>query len=116
MVACAGSDFATCLDTRCSLSGGAVMLGNGNISWYFRTQEVTASATSEAEYVALAETVKELLFLRHVQLFNLPSIGSHAITIKDNTQGTINKKYSSEWTRYIDLKHHVMRIAVNTGR
>ena len=37
------ADFATCPDTRRSVSGGEVMLGGGVISWFSRMQKVTAA-------------------------------------------------------------------------
>ena len=58
------SDFGACLNTRRSVLGAVLMLAKGAISWHSRMQEVTASGTSEAEYVALSEVVKEVLFLR----------------------------------------------------
>ena len=47
------ADFATCPDTRRSVSGGAVMLAGDAISSFSRGQKVTAAASSESEYVAL---------------------------------------------------------------
>ena len=41
-----------------------VMLAKGVVSWHKRMQVVTASGTSEAEYVALSEAVEEVLVLR----------------------------------------------------
>ena len=61
MEAYTDSDFRACLDTRRSISGAVLMLAKGAISWHSRMQEVTASGTSEAEYVALSELVKEVL-------------------------------------------------------
>ena len=54
------ADFATCPETRRSVSGVAVMLRGGAISWFSRMQNVTAAAISESEYVALAEVVNDL--------------------------------------------------------
>lgn len=60
-------DVSICIGT-CQLgSGGAVILGRGAIRWHVRTQEVIASGTSGAAYVALVETVKHVVFLRQVQ-------------------------------------------------
>ncbi|CAN0443688.1 unnamed protein product [Ascophyllum nodosum] len=58
------ANFAPCLDTPRSVSGGAVMLGWGTISWFLRVYKVTGAASCESEYVALAEVVNELCFLR----------------------------------------------------
>ena len=63
-------DHATCPDSRRSVSGGAVVLGGGTISWFSRAQKVKASASSGSEYVALAEIVNETKFLRQVQEFH----------------------------------------------
>ena len=57
------SGHATCPDSRRSVSGGAVMLGGGAISWFSRAQWVTASAPSESEYVAHAKIVNKTEFL-----------------------------------------------------
>ncbi|CAN0018146.1 unnamed protein product, partial [Ascophyllum nodosum] len=62
MKAYTDSDFGACLDTRRSVSGAVVMPANVAVSWHSRKQEVTASGTSEAEYVALSEAVKEGVF------------------------------------------------------
>ena len=55
------------------------MLGGGTISWFSRAQRVTASASSESEYVALAEIVNVAKFLRRVQEFIMPTLRSCTI-------------------------------------
>ena len=67
-----------------SVSGGAVMLGGGAISWFLRVQKVTATALSESEYVTLAEVVNELGFLRPVKGFLTPPIDDNIIFREDN--------------------------------
>ena len=42
------------------------MCAGACIYWFSRTQKCVALSTSEAEYVALGNTVNELLFLRQV--------------------------------------------------
>ncbi|CAN0249296.1 unnamed protein product [Ascophyllum nodosum] len=49
MSAYVDSDHATYPDSRRSVSGGAVMLGGGTISWFSRAQRVTTSASYESE-------------------------------------------------------------------
>ena len=78
------ANFATCPDTRRSVSGGAVMLGGGAISWFSKVQKVTAAALSESEYVTLAEVVNELHFLRPVKGFLTPPIDDNIIIREDN--------------------------------
>ena len=93
------------------------MLAGGAISWFSRAQKVTASATSESEYIALAEATNELRFLRQVKYFMAPGADT-GIPLHEDNQGamkTANNRFSSRRTRHIDVKHHVVRDAVDSG-
>ena len=97
------SDHATCRDTRRSISDEAVLLGGGTFSWFSMAQATTAEGIPKAEYVAVSEIAKEVLFLRQVE---------------DN-QGAIkmaNNRHPSKRTRHIDIKHHLIRDAVGEGQ
>ena len=52
-------------------------------------QAVTASGTSEVEYVVLSEVVKEVLFLRQLQDFTEPSMRIGAVDLFENNEGTL---------------------------
>ena len=58
----ADSDFASKATDRRSVSGGIVMCGGAAVSWFSRTQKCVTLSTSEAEYVAMADSIKEALF------------------------------------------------------
>lgn len=60
------ADPGTCPDTRRSILGGAAMMGRGSVR-FSRVQKVTTAASSESEYVALAEMVNELRFLQQAK-------------------------------------------------
>ena len=114
MEAYTDSDFGACLDTRRSVSGAVLMLAKGAINWHSKMQEVTASSTSEAEYVALSEVVKEVLFLRQVQEFMEPSMRVGAVNVFEDNEGAIKlatNKHASRRTKHIDVKHHLVRDA-----
>ena len=77
-------------------------------------QEVTASGTSEAEYVTLSEVVKEVLFLRQVQEFMGPSMRVGAVNVFEDNEEAIKlatNKYASRRTKHIDVKHHLAKDA-----
>ena len=104
MEAYTASDFGGCLDTRRSVSGAVLMLAKGGISWHSRMQEVKASGTSEAEYIALSEVVKEVLFLRQVQEFMEPSMRVGAVNVFEDNEGAIElatNKHASRRTKHI---------------
>ena len=62
----ADTDYASRATDRRSVSGGAIMCAGACVCWFSRTQKCVTLFTSEAEYVALGEAVKELLLLRQV--------------------------------------------------
>lgn len=59
-----GSDCAWCLDTRTSTSGYIFTAYGGAVSWKASLQKVVALSTTEAEYMAATEAVKEGLLLQ----------------------------------------------------
>ena len=78
---------------------------------------MTAAASSESEYVALAEVVNELRFLRQVKGFLTPPINENIIIRGDN-EGAIKmvtNRFSSRRTRHVDVKHHIVCDAVESG-
>ncbi|GJW49069.1 retrovirus-related pol polyprotein from transposon TNT 1-94 [Tanacetum coccineum] len=50
-------DYAGCLDTRKSTSGGIQFLGDKLVSWMSKKQDCTAMSSAEAEYVELSTSV-----------------------------------------------------------
>ncbi|KAH9733975.1 hypothetical protein KPL71_017220 [Citrus sinensis] len=58
------SDFARDLDKRRSTTGYVFTLGGGPISWRSILQSTIALSTTEAEYMAATEAVKEAIWLK----------------------------------------------------
>ena len=69
------------------MSGGATICGGACVCWFSRTQKYVTLSTSEAEHVALGDTVKEL-FLRQVWRFVLPGKGVPYFPIFEDNQGS----------------------------
>ena len=59
LVAFADADYASKATDRRSASGGAVTCAGAYVSWSSRIQKCVTVSTTEAEYVALGDTVKE---------------------------------------------------------
>ena len=66
MVGYSDSDWAGDKDQRRSTSGYVFTLCGGAISWKSRKQDVVATSSTEAEYVALTEAAKESVWLRRL--------------------------------------------------
>ncbi|GJZ59334.1 hypothetical protein Tco_0615150 [Tanacetum coccineum] len=54
LTAFSDADYAGCVDTRKSTSGGTQFLGDKLVSWMSKKQDCTAMSSAEAEYVALS--------------------------------------------------------------
>ena len=67
----ANADYASKATDRWSVSGGAIVCGGASVCRFSRTQKCVTLSTSEAEYVAVGDTVTELLFLSQVWRFML---------------------------------------------
>ncbi|KAL0341523.1 UNVERIFIED_CONTAM: Retrovirus-related Pol polyprotein from transposon TNT 1-94 [Sesamum calycinum] len=63
------SDYAGDLDDRRSTSGYVFTLGGGIICWKSTIQSIVALFTTEAEYMAVAEADKEVLWLNWLSRF-----------------------------------------------
>ena len=61
---CVDADYAQKADDRRLVSGVAVCCGGTLVSWFSRTQKCVTLSTTQAEYVAMADGVKECWFSR----------------------------------------------------
>ena len=77
-------------------------------------QKVTAAASSESEYVALAEVVNELIFLRQVKGFLTPPVDDNIIIREEGTIKMATNRFSSRRTSHVEVKHHIVRDAVES--
>lgn len=59
------SDYANCTKTRRSTTGYVIMFTGGPISWCSKRQPIVSLSSTEAEYIAAADCVKECLYLRY---------------------------------------------------
>ena len=68
------ADYAHMAEDRRSVSGVVVFCGGTPVSWFSRTQKCITLSTTEAEYVAMADGVKEALYERGILAFLMPSL------------------------------------------
>ena len=95
---------------RRSISGVAVMLGNAAVYATSRTQHYVTLSTTEAEYVALAEGVKEGMFVILLMYFMQPNV--YEITLMEDNEGAkamAGNPLSSGRSKHIDIRWHFIR-------
>jgi hypothetical protein len=66
LIAYSDSDLARDIDGRKSTSGYLVTHSGGAVSWQSRLQKCVALNTTEAEFIAVTEASKELLWLKRL--------------------------------------------------
>ena len=108
----ADADYANEDNVRRSVSGIAVTLEGTVESRASKTQRAVSLSTSEAEYIAAGDGVKEALFMRAVLSFIAPETCAASIKVLENTQGTkalIENPLSSARSKHVDVRFHFYR-------
>lgn len=104
------SDYGGDPDTRKSTTGFVFMFGSGAISWSSQLQKCVTLSSTEAEYVAGAQTVKDLVWIK--QLFTDMRIRLDASILKMDNQSAIRLIKNPEFhkrTKHIDIMYHFIR-------
>ena len=110
------ADYASMATVRRSVSGGLIMYGGASVCWFSRTQKCVTLSTSEAEYVALEDAVKELLFLGQVWRFMLPSKVMPCFPFFEDNQGAVQlaqNPVTNSYSKHIDVRHHFLQELVH---
>ena len=108
----ADANYAEKANDRRSVSGVAVTVGKSSDSRFSSMQKIVTLSTTEAEYVALGDGVKEALFVKGVLSFIIPSISENCIKVFVDNDGAIllaNNPLSSARTKHIDVRFHFIR-------
>lgn len=111
------ADHAGDTDTRRSTTGYAFMLGNGIISWNSERQKSVAISTTESEYVAASNAVKELIWLKRLLAELMPDRDDDALFLMD-CQSAIRLIKNPEYhkrTKHIDVRYHFVREKYDDG-
>jgi hypothetical protein len=111
------SDFAGDKDERKSITGYIIYLSGAPISWKSKAQSCVTLSSTEAEYVALNETVREVKFIFQLLTTMGINVRKPAKINVDNI-GCIflaNNKTSGERTKHINMKFHFIREQIQNG-
>jgi hypothetical protein len=105
------ADWGRNVDTRKSVSGYCFLMGGSLVSWKSKGQPSVALSTMEAEYMALAYTSQELLWIRQL-LRDLGQDPVDATTIHEDNQSCIhfaNDPCYHGRAKHVDIKFNFVR-------
>jgi hypothetical protein len=113
----ADSEYAGDRDTRISVYGFIIYFCGAPIAWKSKSGRSVTLSSTEAEYFAISEVAKELLFIKQI----IESIGIKLelpIKIRTDNVGAIylsNNYTTSQRTRHIDIRTHFVREHIEEG-
>ncbi|KAJ8488956.1 hypothetical protein ONZ45_g13761 [Pleurotus djamor] len=99
-----------------STTGYLVKLAGGIISWQSHAQRTPALSSTEAEYMALSDTCRQIMWTKNL----LSEIGMDLgpVPICGDNQGSIfiaSNPVSERRTKHIDLRYHYIRDHIESG-
>lgn len=110
------ADLGGCLDTRKSTTGYIFTLGGTAVSWMSRLQKSVALSTTEAEYMAISEASKEMIWLKNF----LEELGKKQAdsALYSDSQSAIHLAKNPVFharTKHIQLRYHFTRELISNG-
>ena len=110
------SDWAGDHKDHKSMTGYVIILNGTAISWKSTKQSGVATSTVEAEYIVLATTTAEVLWmqalLQEARYNNNNNNQSNATVINSDNNGAINIANNGivgNQIKYINIKHHLIK-------
>ncbi|GJR65427.1 retrovirus-related pol polyprotein from transposon TNT 1-94 [Tanacetum coccineum] len=110
------SEYGGCLDSGKSTTGYVFTVGGTPVSWMSRIQKCVAMSTTKAEYMAIVEADKELVWLKNF-LEELDRAQTECVMFCDN-QSAIHLAKNLMFhgrTKHIKIRYHYIRELVSKG-
>jgi transposase InsO family protein len=111
LLAYSDADWAGDRDDRRSVSGTILLMCGAPVVWRASFQKTVALSSTEAEYMALSDCIKECVWMR-LLLKGLDQEQSGPTVVYEDNQGTMalakNVGYQAR-TKHIDIRYHFIR-------
>lgn len=109
------ADWAADKVDRKSTSGCVIFQGNNLITWFSRKQTCTALSTAEAEYIAGAHAISELIHLKSLlsEFLNHKTVSAHIFIDNQSTIKLIQNQMNTKASKHIAIKYHYIKDIIN---
>jgi hypothetical protein len=99
------------------VTGYVIYVNKVPIAWKSKAQRTVALSSTEAEYSAIADVCKEVLFISQVMDFMKMSFVKPIKVYVDNIGAIFmaKNKVTSNRTKHISVRHHVIRELIDNG-
>ncbi|KAM6551197.1 hypothetical protein CsatB_001005 [Cannabis sativa] len=114
---CVDSDYASCIDTRRSLTGYVFTVFGGCVSWKSTLQKVVALSSTEEEYMAATEAMKAALWLKGFT--SELGLNYDDITVHCDNQSALHllkNPMHHERSKHIDIRLYFIRDIVTSNQ
>jgi hypothetical protein len=105
-------------EDRRAISGTAILIDGGAISWAAKRQELVTLSTAEAEYVAATHAAKDTLWVHKLVQELTPDILDLPSTLHCDNQSAIALATTDNYharTKHMDLRYYFIRDLINKG-
>jgi lysophospholipid acyltransferase (LPLAT)-like uncharacterized protein len=111
------ADWAGQQDTRRSTAGFMLMFNGAVIHWWSRTLKVIALSSQDAEYMALSDSSREVIFVRQLlEALGFRVSGSTDLHCDNNgAMALANKPCDHQKSKHIQVRYHFVRQQVEEG-
>lgn len=112
------ANWGSCPIDRKSYSGYSFILGGASISWSSRKQKTVATSSCEAEYVSLAEAMKEGIYLQSI-LTEMNLLRYATISIDTDSRSAMFLAQDPVFhgrSKHIDIKYHFIRDVLKNNK
>ena len=109
------ADWVNDVSNRRLVSGYAFLYAGSAVSWMSKQQSTVASSSTHAEYIAAAEAVKELVWLRRLLSELRQDITEPTTLYIDNRAADllVHNPINHAATKHIDVRYHFIRECIS---
>ena len=104
------ADYASCKNTRRSVSGHLITIGNSPVAWGSKRQHTVALSSCESEYMAMTDAAKSALYV--VSFFEQFKAVERPVPLHYDNQGSgylAGNEVNNDRSKHIDVRHHFIR-------